>query len=580
MINNTYKVDGKSINETEEWVLKQIEIGEWADLEKYAKNPDHRILGARFLEALLTKGFRYIRPDRKGIRIKNAIFLEIINIENMEVDFKVEIVSCLFKGNFNCRRANFKKYLVLDESIFIKSATFAQIKVGTDFLFRDAKFFDEVTFYESDIGGHFWGNRAEFLCKDKTASFSQINVSKTVVLYDAVFYGEVDFFAAIIGKHFRMSRAKFLNQNSLAVFNSISVKKLFVFRNTVFNGPVSFLGATIGWQSHFHKAEFLCNEKAINFSRYECHEPIFFIDNKFNNILRFNDAKLDNLIIIAKENDEIILDKLEMVRCRVQGEFRINKVKIDQFEATNLNVVNLCNLHDVVINSLLDFRDSSFNTLNLIKLTMPEDKNTIFLNGMTYNNINIDDEFLNWKKYLLLLKRANFNLQPYSQLESFFLRNGSKEIAAKIYVSGKRREWLQSWSWKFWKWPLIILKLILWDWGVRYGRSPFRAVFYSLLFIIIGAWIFSQPGVLTWDLCKATDTINLSKSFWFSFDLFLPLISLGPDKLFQVNQNAILSLPTWLGGFQIMAQTYAYIHQLMGYILVSIGLAAVTGIVK
>jgi len=221
----------------------------------------------------------------------------------------------------------------------------------------------------------------------------------------------------------------------------------------------------------------------------------------------------------------------------------------------------------------VNFSFCNIQALEIIGINLPKQKDGLILEGLIYKSITAGDD---WKKLLALVDQARYHAQPYSQLETFLKESGYPDRANEVFIAKKRREMNETWHWwNYWKWPF---EKVLLDWGVGYGRHPERAFGLSVLCIIIGTLIFSRPRVLSRKGKKLDKDIRLSQAFWFSFDAFLPFIKLGPDKLYKVERDRRLSLSRFLP--QLRAQTYFYLHQLAGYVLVSIAVAAVTGIIK
>jgi len=205
-------------------------------------------------------------------------------------------------------------------------------------------------------------------------------------------------------------------------------------------------------------------------------------------------------------------------------------------------------------------------------------QDAINLEGLVYKSITAADEPDDWKKLLALVDRARYHAQPYSQLETFLKESGYPDQANEVFIHKKRREMKETWHWwDYWKWPF---EKVLFDWAVGYGRHPERAFWLSVLCIFLGTLVFSRPSVLSRKEKEPDQKVKLSQAFWFSFDAFLPFIKLGPDKLYEVERDRRLSFKRFLPQLKLRAQTYFYLHQLAGYVLVSIAVAAVTGIIK
>lgn len=551
-------MDKKRLSNKEKWVLEQLENGKEADLkEKFGEEEEDRRISAAFLEALLTdeivEGSDKYKPHRRGIRISHAIIDEPLDLENAEVSHFVGFFSCDFEESATFQDARFARHLFLNDCQFRREADFNSMKVRQSAFFNNVTFKGPVDFGFADIKGQFHAKGAKFLNDKANAIFNSLKVGHIASFNEAVFWGGVEFVGAVIEGQFHAFEAHFLNEEKAANFNSMRVRFDASFRCCIFEGPVIFCGAHIGNEFQMMMATINYKKEKANFDFLRVGLRAIFGGSDFNGGISLSGADIVDLTIgvikfpVVANGNKLILEVDSAL-----NELNLGYTKTERI-ALNGNV-------------------------------WPKKRETVILDGLTYQAITTSG----WQECPTALKDllkwsniSRYNLQNYIQLEGYFQRSGYKERANKLFVSGKRREWVRSWkTLNPLKWASNIIKLIFLDLGVRYGRSPFRAVFYSMLFIFLGMVIFSQPDIIVWEKYQPGETISLIKAFWYSIDLFLPLISLGPDKFYQIRPDALIILPHWLGNWNIFVQTYAYIHQLMGYILVSIGLAAVTGIIK
>ena len=155
-----------------------------------------------------------------------------------------------------------------------------------------------------------------------------------------------------------------------------------------------------------------------------------------------------------------------------------------------------------------------------------------------------------------------------------------------MYIRYKQREFREglrfgSMGW----WSNLFLK------SVGYGRKPGFVLVGALLFILIG-WlgVFRKPEGMV-SLSKreivrpnvghrGTLSRKISKRvifsshegpyspFWYSLDLFIPFVDLGFDDKWAPRPNRQGAL------------LYAKVHMLAGWVLIPIGLLAITGVIK
>ncbi len=550
----------------EKWVLKQVEAGENADLKaRFGEKEENRQLSARFLEDLLTVAFKV---HRRGIRIFHAVINEPLDLENAEVLHSVFFVSCIFKKDLNFRDSRFARHLLLSFCQLHQKANFHRVKVVLNLLCKKTVFFGPVDFRFADIGGQFIAQEAQFLHDKEKAKFSDIKVGDSAFIDKAIFKGPANFGGANIGGQYSAREAHFLHEKEAAIFNGMKVGLDAFINKAIFKGSVDFSGADIGRQFAAMESQFLHEKEAANFNAMKVGQSAFFDRTIFKGPVVFGTADIGQQF---NTKEAQFLNKKETANfngMKVQGAF---------FDLATFK-------------GPVDFRYSSFDFLQFSKVICSQVK----LEGMTYKNIIIG---ANWRDLLKLLEKSPFHSQPYNQLETFFKQSGYVDRADEVYISGKQRELKESRDWsKPWHWPEKILEKIFLDVGVGYGRHPGRVLYFSGFFVFLGTIIFSRPGVLTELEAKNTERIKLKQAFWYSLDAYLPFISLGPDKFYQLDHEAKLNwsilihpsivafLPKWIRNWlynhYFSAATYFYLHQLAGYILVSIGIAAVTGIIK
>jgi hypothetical protein len=97
-----------------------------------------------------------------------------------------------------------------------------------------------------------------------------------------------------------------------------------------------------------------------------------------------------------------------------------------------------------------------------------------------------------------------------------------------------------------------------------YGRSALQPLVWSLAFVVFGTVVFWNEKRM--EAC-AKEPPRYS-AFWYSLELFLPVVDLGVAKSWRPSQSSFPLL------------TYARVHQLAGWILIPVALAALTGAFK
>ena len=116
------------------------------------------------------------------------------------------------------------------------------------------------------------------------------------------------------------------------------------------------------------------------------------------------------------------------------------------------------------------------------------------------------DKTEDWDKLLAWLSLSRFNTGNYRQLEDYLQGGGNEAMAAKVFISRKKREakiWLQNLKAQSWwhpvgwmGWLTFWLYRLVWGGLAGYGRKPGRTLWISLFLIILGAFILNPADVL------------------------------------------------------------------------------------
>jgi len=166
---------------------------------------------------------------------------------------------------------------------------------------------------------------------------------------------------------------------------------------------------------------------------------------------------------------------------------------------------------------------------------------------------------------------SHYNPEFYSNLEASFRNHGYADQADNIFIARKRAErrehckdFLGPCHRGAWVWSIFQ------DMLAGYGKSLQNLLYWSLGFLLIGTFVFrSEKGMRLKDEKKdAPHYSGRYNAFWYSLDLFLPIIKLGEADVWTPKDDR-----RW-------ANLYRRVHIIIGSLFVPIGLAAWTGIIK
>ena len=421
--------------------------------------------------------------------------------------------------------------------------------------------------------------RAPFTCE-------QCEFTDDVDMSDAHFFHNVSFERAIFDHDVNMDHAVADGDVSIrdAHFDADADFSALQVAGSLYAGGAHFTCApcdSAGQQASFDhiKVGILAE-----FSNLELNEPFTLEDADVNELSLGRDIGLCKGSAQSSLNSctEIrTASSIDLEEAKVQRELTLLGQKVDNLFASGLEVHGRTILQGLTIANNADLRGAHFQYLilaNDVAWPTPSSSNGsgTQLDGITISQIEVQDasnfDPASASKgyhpptddlYKTLLKQwpdnAGYSARPYQQLETAFAAAGRSDLADLAYESMKDKERISghlSLAQKCGSWVLSLL--------VRYGREPVRALYASIGFIVLGWLIFRQRKFV--DPKKPEDKDKKFNPFWYSLDLFLPLSTLPDADIWAPKQD------------DRFRSIYARIHSLLGWILIPIGLAAITGL--
>lgn len=529
------------LNATEEWIVTQTSAGEIADLSKQfpEKEKDKRKLSAHFLEELLTGALPGIKLHRHGVRIIGATIEEPVGLENAQFPCEVWLEHCQFNASANFNGANFAGTISFENSTFKADANFNSMKAGRA-AFSDAVFEGPLDVGFADIASNFEGNGAKFQNTEMTADFGSMKVRGYAFFNAAVFEGPANFGSADIASNLQAQGAKFQNKEKIANFSSLKVRGYaFFLSGAVFEGPADFGSANIATTFAAPGAKFQSKEKQANFGGMKVGGYAFLNDAVFKGPVNFVGADVAGNFAAGK------------------AKFK-NKEKDASFGAMKLGGHAFFN--DAVFEGPVNFNYADFAWLDLSKTVCPKVAAKFHMQGMSYKYIRAaPNEPESHRALLKLADQSAYSADVYNHLEEFFLRQGYRDDADRAFIQGKRRERKENLRGLSWVGDCLL------DWLVGYGRRPWQAGIPCAALVALGCVPFSPKKM---EPQKPEDTPRVYSRFWYSLGLFLPFVDLQADKVWKPKAD------------QTFLRNYMRVHIMLGWILVPLVLAALTGLIK
>jgi uncharacterized protein YjbI with pentapeptide repeats len=571
----------------EKWVVTQVTVGEIADLDaalnvdrtkKFPEEKDRK-LRAHFLEDLLTGVLPGVKLHRHGVRIKGAIMDEPIDLENAQIPCEVELEDCQFSaGGTTFRSASFAGRVSFDNSTFKGDADFSRVKVEGDAFFNDATFEDVTPFTGADIAGNFQAQKAKFK-KEGTAWFSGMKVGGDASFNDAIFEDMVQFTGADIAGNFQAQKAKFKNEKRGIWFNRVKVGGDADFSGAVFEGSAFFFFSDIG-NNFAADAKFLGKKHFVSFGSMKVGGDASFYHAVFEGEADFSLINASSLSASAKFQNSAVFMHMKIRgdanfsgtvfdgpvlfdRADIGNDFDAVGVKFHEVSFSGMRVGGDTSFNHAVFQERANFAYADFGRLDLSEASWPKGAAQFHMQGMSFKYILAAPiESQSHKALVSVVDQSAYTADAYSNLEAFFLRQGYRADADEAFIAGKHREreeYFRSGYWFRWlgSWMLYLL--------VGYGRRPWQAGIPCAVLVALGCILFSPKKM---EAQKPEDRPRVYNRFWYSLGLFLPFVDLQSNKVWKPKAD------------QTFLRNYMRVHILLGWILVPLVLAAVTGLIK
>jgi hypothetical protein len=310
-------------------------------------------------------------------------------------------------------------------------------------------------------------------------------------------------------------------------------------RNAIFEKGVSFVLANITGGLVLRGAQFLDAQEVANFNSLKTEQSIFIDDTTFEGSVNF-------------------------VGVEIGGSFEANNAKFNNSQAivvfNSIKVGKNTLFANAVFHGGLSLTYSQFLTLEIGDVTWPAEPRLFHLEGVTYKNIRAAvNETKSREELLRIADKATYSADVYRNLEEFFSRQGYRDDADQAFVAGKRRE--------RYEYPYGFRRLGSWllQWLVGYGRHPWQAGIPCLVFVSLGCFLF-WPSKM--ELQKKEDVKRIYNPFWYSLSLFVPFVDLQSHTVWKPKDDH------WF------LRHYMRVHTLLGWILIPILLAAISGLIK
>ncbi len=323
-----------------------------------------------------------------------------------------------------------------------------------------------------------------------------------------------------------------------------------------------------------------------NFIAEHCRFEVFawFFKMRVNRSFDISDSTFDGLETTFADvqvggdfnlnNSKFTSTYIRFNDMQVEGSFSAQKCVFNyyRFSDRSESRVNFSGAHfgDFFLN------ESTFETISIVDFTRMQ-ADYISFDGVSFiAPIKINLHLMTFKllrpvnadqlRFLL----SDYNAEFYTDVETALRTHGYPDEADKIFLAKKRAERRENCK-SFLrqcnkgKWALSWFQDLL----AGYGKSLQNLLGWSVGFLFVGMLVFrSEQGMRTKDRKDGPHYAGRYRAFWYSLDLFLPIIKLGEAETWTPKDHR-----RW-------AILYKKVHIIVGSLFVPIGLAAWTGIIK
>jgi len=503
---------------TEEWILNELSEGRIADLTEFSALNNSRNISSDFIEDLLTGNIKNYSIGYRGIRIANGIVKDKIELRNSLIEYEVQLTNFNFDEDIDFSETTIKRNIVLRRNLFKGRVNFSGT-TATSISFENSHFHKGMDFSHAKLSGTLEANETQFISKENQYSVSlNGGAFNGILIRGSVFNGAADFIRVKCYLDLDLKNTKFHNKNSKIDFSGITVE-----------GNVYLDGIQAKNTLYFRSSNIFSLQ--MYGSTYNYNDPNIYE-------LNFSFASFDTEVEIIDAN--------------------INILNLEYAVFSRSVIFHKINVIDKAI-----FSNSYYDFLALDNVKLPKGGNTI-LAGMKFRSIsptsNIIPNDESWGELIDIIEYAKYSPESYTALEHFFLKTGLKDKSDNIFIKNKQRERRERLNGGKWLGSFAL------DVLVRHGRNPGLVFIWGFIIIAIGYIVFHSQEVMT--LQNTSLVAQVYSPFWYSLDLFIPFIDLHAANVW---------IPKESHAYMVV---YSHIHKMLGWILVPIGLAALTGFIK
>lgn len=505
-------------------------------------DPISRTISSNYIRRSLSNDNINQRMHHKSLIISNTVIVGPINLANSVIPLDVSFINCVFKNKIDFSGTLFKKNVIFYGCKFNGPVILQNTKIIGKCDFSCSVFLNTCNFGHLEVGDDLIFSNAIFCESKYAAQFDTVKTGLSLYMDNVKSYRVIDLDHANIGAILFICGCEF--NNHIRLDGSKIGESVWLQNSKIFS--LDFRNATINGDLYSSSKTTVINKIILANSKIK--GSVYLKNSKLNINSNFRNIRIDGNFNLystafinadkATTNYKIELTDLRDIKCEGVGDFSYASF------AGNVSLSG-----------------SKFKRIEFSKTIWPKRGHLIELDGMEFEYIRASDDKNESFRYILALANsASYTPDIYTKVSSFYERTGNSDKADIMFIEQKRRERKEV------LWPSISwLGSFILDILIRYGKRPSLALCWSTIIVGIGSVVFKKEKMT---LQKRNNYKQIYSSFWYSLDLFAPVIDLQVSSIWKpkFDEKYILF--------------YMKIHRILGWVFVPLIIAAITGIIK
>jgi cytoskeletal protein CcmA (bactofilin family) len=499
------------------------------------------------------------------LKFDKSNFFGSVKMPGIVVSNQLSMKKTLFYGSLVLSGALIEGQLTMEKAWIFGSAKFYGIKIKNRLEMNDANILKIQDSSGSKIEGNLYLSGSKIEGK---LEMNNVIIQGQTILESAIVYSDLSIKNSKIN-YFDLSKAningQFLIENDnvkgdIKLYN-LTVKNVIRITESECQGIIELNNSEIGSSLDLKYSKFF---KEVELKGTNIDGDVDFTYATFDNLLDMTGTTIEGKVLFKGTIFKKILD---MTGTTIRG----TVIFIGGIFNEDINL-GLAQIKSVEYKGVKNVRTMNLTGANANKIiveiqNIDQLPSHLELHGFIYNLFILrytgrnEEEETFFQKWLDRIDQ--YKPQPYKKCAEFLREAGYPDRADQILFSGRQRQRRDAWkNEKYLTWAG--LSLLRWSIGYGIGKFTFLALYWILLFTLLGMLACMRPQAKK--QFELEGHTSHSDYFFYSLDMLLPLISLR-------KKNEEIELPR-------LQRIYFNIHKIVGWLLLSFILASLAGITQ